>query len=175
MTNRGDGAIDRIQLGFVRDDRRLLLELKGGRVISCIDQPGAINDFVLGFAGYVEAESGRLTIGYWADRRMSKDNAPDYRSALNVLVDGNVYRPYEEDSTFSVHSGFLKRTFVVEHDGVRISFRYRWPIWREALAKIFSDPFTFETRDFADSLCETVRFYKSLQYGDPFVPGNGTP
>ena len=113
-----------------------------------------------GFAQWIEDGRKRTLVGYFSFYKNAAGDAPDYSKSLVVVVDGFWFGSGSDVPDLVWHRGLLRRTFKIAAGASEAAICYRWPATRQLLARVFSDPSNFVSKDFLEELVGIVMFYR---------------
>jgi hypothetical protein len=151
----------RLLLADYYDDRRRWW-IGENATASCVEA-ATLSDLARvpdGFAQWIEDGRKRVLVGYFSFYKNAAGDAPDYSKSLVVVVDGVLFGSGSDVPDLIWHKGILRRTFKIAAGGSKVAIRYRWPATRQLLARVFSDPSNFVSKDFLEELVGIVTFYR---------------
>jgi hypothetical protein len=137
----------------------LLFEGAGTGIRPIDLKPSEVGQPPLGFAAEISSANGTTWLAYWADKRQSADTAPLYGAGLNIYLGGEVFHFIPEVGAFKLSERINCRSIELSQGARSIRIAYPWPIWREALPRIFGDPSSFMSKDIAFELAGLFKFY----------------
>ena len=115
---------------------------------------------ILGFGTTVSTLIGTVFVAYIAPNRESASTAPAYQSGLSLVVNNRLYRMTDVGITISLVSRLGHRAFSIsDHGKDVVTIEYRWPIYREALTRLFGDPFSYKSADIFFEIIQMARVY----------------
>lgn len=114
-----------------------------------------------GFGHHLAGTRGEMFLGYFSAARIPSGDAPDYARSLFLAVDKRVYGDEINLPHVALRKSLRKRTLIVQSAANQtMEVQYTWPFYRELTDRIFSDPSTLRSEDFAAELMAIVRFYR---------------
>ncbi len=116
--------------------------------------------FVLGFGTSVKTLEGEVFVAYIAPKRESASAAPAYHEGLSLILNDRLYKLDGGDTRIKLVSGLSHRVFTISESGSAVvSISYRWPLYREGMARLFGEPFNFESADICFQIVQMARIY----------------
>lgn len=142
---------------FYTPNLRWRLHASPGHLDQLVIDKDGTSEQLHGVMHEVKAADKTHLIGYFSSHLHSKVNAPDYAKSLFVVVDNVVLGNEVKRPTLRLTKrAFTRRFEAASGGGWTVAFEYSWPFYREMAARLFTDPFKFESKDFLAELVATV-------------------